>query len=86
MCMLNHMEVMWCVKFYNFKKKIIWLVYKWVFGTFENIFIWGEQLVERKFFKNKLVKGNKNLVFKDIDCLWMCEMHGKKMVWNINYT
>jgi hypothetical protein len=80
------MSVMWCIKFYDLKKKIIWLVYKWMFDNFENIFIWGEQLDECNFLKNRLVKRIKNLVLKNIDSFWVCEMHSRRMVWNINYT
>lgn len=69
---------MWHVKFYNLKNKFIWLEYKWMFGTFKNIFTWREQLDECKVLKNKLVKGIRNLIFKDIDGFGVCKIHGIK--------
>jgi hypothetical protein len=44
----------------------------------KNIFTWREQLDECKVLKNKLVKGIRNLIFKDIDSFGVCKIHGIK--------
>lgn len=68
--MLNHiMNYIICKKKFKILFKFFFLINKWMFETFENTFIWKEQLVarNRKFYKINLWKKIKILIFKAFD-------------------
>jgi hypothetical protein len=62
-------------------------IYKWVFVMFKtpSIKILKKLLSECKFLWNIIVKGIEILILNFLNIICVFEIHGRKMVWDINY-